>query len=143
MLGVVVCGLLTADEILANHFLDRDGVVVSATVSEVHSKRHAPDTARVTFRTRENREVTITLGSVGGGVEVGDEITVVYDPSRPAGNVVQAGRESDLFLWLGLGMLSCAVYGAINVRRAITHPDGWRGPVGPPDERPQWITRTP
>lgn len=139
----MVLGLLTTGEVLANHFLDRDGVVVSATVSSVHMKQRAPNTATVTFSTRENREVTTTLGSVGGEVEAGQEILVVYDPSRPAENVVQVGHENDLSLPFGIGTLACVVYGAINVRRAILHPDGWRGPVGPPDERPRWITRAP
>ncbi|MEU4409856.1 DUF3592 domain-containing protein [Streptosporangium sp. NPDC023963] len=139
----MVLGLLATSQVLANHFLDRDGVVVSATVSSVHTKRYAPDTATVTFSTRENRKVTTTLGSVGGEVEVGDEIPVLYDPSRPAENVVQVGNETDLALQFGIGALACAVYSVISMRRAILRPDDRRGPAGSPDERPRWITRAP
>lgn len=114
-LGGVVLTYLDAVE-LRDH-----GVRAQAVVTAVHDGRRPYVTVR--FTTREGKTVSADVGNYLGSPEpqVGDEPTVLYDPTAPSDNVADVRMGPDFLMpWLiGSGGVISAIAFVLTYTRRI------------------------
>ncbi|MET7399716.1 DUF3592 domain-containing protein [Dactylosporangium sp. NPDC005572] len=149
-LGVAFCALLVATIAYCglgnlrhrNDMLDRG----ERTVGTVRELRDRQSWASVTFTTRGGEEITTWVGHAPWNEpDVGEEVTLLYDPLDPVGSVYLAGDEPSLrdsLLLLGAAVVLAPVFAwrlRHTWRRTRGEAEAWRNrePV------PRLLTRRP
>ncbi len=94
---------------------------VTAEITEITNYHDQDETVRhdvyIRFETQDGEEIRTTLGSYSSSMEVGDEITVFYDPENP--EKLHSATSGLTFVLICGGMgLACAAVGISNLVKA-------------------------
>ncbi|MFC7645208.1 DUF3592 domain-containing protein [Streptosporangium lutulentum] len=91
-----VIAMATVDDYRRVYGVQERGVVATATIVAVESRRQNTDELVVRFTTREGVEVQARVGPQrwDGSPTIGDSQEVLYDPADPANEVLSRGRGS-------------------------------------------------
>ncbi|MFD1501271.1 DUF3592 domain-containing protein [Streptosporangium lutulentum] len=103
-----VIAMATVDDYRRVYGVQERGVVATATIVAVESRRQNTDELVVRFTTREGVEVQARVGPQrwDGSPTIGDSQEVLYDPADPANEVLSRGaRFAHYTHFLGAGVM--------------------------------------